>query len=148
VVAGPHVATAYLDDPASDRRHKIEEGGQVWHRTGDAAWLDAAGRLWLMGRVAQRIVRAGVTHWPLPTELRALALPGVRHAAYFGAPDPELGQRAILCVESRSAPEIADARAALDPAPVDALFALEEIPRDRRHHSKTDLEALRAKIGI
>jgi acyl-CoA synthetase (AMP-forming)/AMP-acid ligase II len=101
-----------------------------------------------MGRVAQRIVRQGVTHWPLPAELRALALPDVRHAAYFGAPDPELGQRAILCVESGSALEVADVRVALDPAPVDALFVLEEIPRDRRHHSKTDLEALRAKLLI
>ena len=31
------------------------------------------------------------TWWPVPAEVRALRVPGVRHAAYLGEPDPELG---------------------------------------------------------
>ncbi len=32
-----------------------QEGGAIWHRMGDAGYLDADGRLWFCGRVAERI---------------------------------------------------------------------------------------------
>src|SRR5262249_37732988 len=63
VVAGPHVLTGYLDDPDAERANKIRDGARVWHRTGDGGRLDAAGRLWLLGRVSRRVQRAGATWW-------------------------------------------------------------------------------------
>jgi acyl-CoA synthetase (AMP-forming)/AMP-acid ligase II len=188
VVAGEHVLPGYLDDPEADRRQKIHEGDRVWHRTGDAARLDEEGRLWLMGRVRERVERAGRTWWPQPAELRAMAagnkemgkwgneemrkwgngemdrfpnhpvsqfpnfpistIPYVlRHAAYLGVPDPALGQRAVLCVETPTGRLADEARelllVALAPIPVDELRVLRRIPRDPRHASKTDMEALR-----
>jgi len=139
-VAGAHVATGYFEDPVADARNKVKDGARTWHRIGDAARLDGSGRLWLMGRVGQRVERAGVTWWPLPAELRALALPGVRHAAWFGE-----GSSAVLCVECArgTGPTLEAARAALAPIPLDELHVLATIPRDPRHHSKTDLESLR-----
>ena len=144
VVAGPHVLGGYLGDPEGDRANKIIDGAQRWHRTGDAAWRDAGGRLWLMGRVKRRVRRAGRTWWGLPAELRALEVPGVRHAAYLGAPDPALGERAVLCVESDEAPEAVapELRSALAEIPLDELHVLALIPRDPRHRSKTDWESL------
>ena len=143
VVAGEHVLPGYLDDPASDRENKVRDGARTWHRTGDAGRLDSAGRLWLMGRVKYRLERDGMVTWPLPVELAALGIAGVSHAAWIVVPAPGGGARAVLCVESPGgAPDEAALRAAVAPAPVDEVIALDRIPRDPRHASKTDTEAL------
>jgi acyl-CoA synthetase (AMP-forming)/AMP-acid ligase II len=143
-VAGAHVATGYFENAEADARNKVKDGARTWHRTGDAARLDASGRLWLMGRLGQRLEKGGVTFWPLPAELRALALPGVRHATWFGD-----GSRAVLCIECApgTGPSLSAARAALSPIPLDELHVLKAIPRDPRHHSKTDLASLRKKLS-
>ncbi|HEX2094643.1 MAG TPA: AMP-binding protein [Longimicrobiaceae bacterium] len=152
VVAGDHVLRGYLDHPEADRANKVRDGDRVWHRTGDGGRVDAEGRLWLMGRISQRVERAGATWWSTPAEVRALGAPGVRHAAYLGLPDPALGQRAVLCVEVAEGRLDAAERAALlrrlDPVPVDELRVLPRIPRDPRHASKTDVTALRRVLGV
>lgn len=140
LVAGEHVLAGYLDDPEEDRRFKIREEGRTWHRTGDAARWDEAGRLWLMGRVSGRVRRAGATWWEMPAVVRAVGLPGVTHAALMAEPDPLLGQRAVLVLECPRGrpPEVPDLG-----QPVDEVRVLAEIPRDARHRSRTDLAALR-----
>lgn len=150
VVTGEHVVRGYLDDADADRADKVRDGDRVWHRTGDAARLDALGRLWLMGRVRQRVQRAGETWWPQPVESRAMEHAGVHHAAYLGIADAELGERAVLCVECDGARLEAASAAALRSqagAPVDELRVFAHLPRDPRHASKTDLEALRRRLG-
>ncbi|HEX7242251.1 MAG TPA: AMP-binding protein [Longimicrobiaceae bacterium] len=145
-VAGEHVQRGYLDDPAADRAGKVRDGERVWHRTGDAARLDAEGRLRLMGRLSQRVERAGATWWSTPAEVRALGAPGVRHAAYL-----PVGGRAVLAVETEGGRISDTERAALlerlAPIPVDELRVLARIPRDPRHASKTDAAALRRLLG-
>ena len=37
-----------------DEETKITVGEHVWHRTGDAGYLDAQGRLWLLGRCSAK----------------------------------------------------------------------------------------------
>lgn len=151
VVAGEHVLRTYVGDPEADRRNKIADGEIVWHRTGDAARLDRDGRLWLLGRLRERVVRDGVVWWPLPAEVRALGVQGVTHAAYVGASDPRLGTRAVLAVESdpRRAQALRPAlERALDPWPLDDLRVVKRIPRDPRHASKTDLETLRRSLDL
>jgi olefin beta-lactone synthetase len=144
VVAGAHVLGEYLDAPEETRRQKIRDGERVWHRTGDAGRLDADGRLWLMGRVGSRVLRGGESWWSTAAEVRALAVPGVRHAAYLGVPEGSGGQRAVLCVELDGGEVPAhELRAALAPFPIDEVRALARIPRDPRHSSKTDVGALR-----
>ena len=151
VVAGAHVLRGYVNDPEADRRNKIRDGDTVWHRTGDAARLDPEGRLWLLGRIRERVLRDGVEWWPLPAEVRALRVPGVTHSAYVGASDARRGRRAVLVVESD--PGRADAlepalQRALDPWPMDELRVVTRIPRDPRHASKTDVETLRRELGL
>jgi olefin beta-lactone synthetase len=151
VVAGRHVLPGYLDAPEADRANKVPEGGRVWHRTGDAGRLDRAGRLWLMGRVTRRVRRAGATWWSLPPEIRALEREGVRHAAYVGMPDAALGQRAVLCLECAGGRLSPAARARLPAgpgdAPVDEVRVMARMPRDPRHHSKTDAVALAHRLA-
>jgi len=152
VVTGAHVLPAYRRDPEANRLNKIRDGGKTWHRTGDGGRLDEQGRLWLMGRVKQRVRRGDRVWWSTPAEVRALSVEGVRHAAYLGRPDPALGQRAVLCVEVPDGRLTEEAsgrlRAALSPIPVDEIRALEHIPRDPRHRSKTDVGALSRVIEL
>ncbi|MEO6332428.1 MAG: AMP-binding protein [Gemmatimonadaceae bacterium] len=150
VVTGRHVLRGYLGDPGAERRNKIADGARVWHRTGDAARFDAEGRLWLMGRVRERVRRDGKVWWPLPAEVRARSVAGISHAAYLGLPDQLLEQRAVLCVEAdpREIPRLRTAlRRALDGWPLDELRVLRRIPRDPRHASKTNADALRALLA-
>ncbi len=149
VVAGDHVLRGYLNDPAAERAAKLRDGTRVWHRTGDGGRLDADGRLWLLGRVRERVRREDGVWWGLPAETRALTHALVRHAAYLGVGEPGR-QRAVLVVESPTALD-ADSRAEIiarvAPHPVDEFRRVEHIPRDPRHASKTDTETLRALLG-
>jgi acyl-CoA synthetase (AMP-forming)/AMP-acid ligase II len=147
VVTGAHVLGRYLDQPEEDRRHKIRDGSTIWHRTGDAARLDEQGRLWLMGRTSERVQRGGEVWWSTPAETRALSLDGVSHAAFLGMPHPELGQRAVLCLECAGPITAEVVRDALQPTPVDEVVVLRHIPRDPRHASKTDTAALRQLLS-
>lgn len=160
LVAGGHVLKGYLNDPENEALTKVREEGRVWHRTGDGARFDGR-RLWLMGRLSQRVEKDGETWWSMAAESRALSVPGVVHAAYLGVrpAGPEAGE-AVLCVElddaaagsTRSAePTAVDPtlaarlREALAPIPVDRLVAL-PIPRDPRHASKTEVGRLRERL--
>ncbi|MBV9774820.1 MAG: AMP-binding protein [Gemmatimonadetes bacterium] len=144
VVSGAH---GRLNDPEGERATRIRDGERVWHRTGDAARLDPLGRLWRMGRVAERVVRAGSTWWSFPAELRALGAGYVRHAAYLGLADAELGERTVLCVEipGGQLDDLlrADLSRRLGAIPVDEIHALPRIPRDPGDASRTDVPALR-----
>jgi olefin beta-lactone synthetase len=154
LVAGEHVLRGYLNDPEGEAAAKIREGDRVWHRTGDGGLVDDAGRLWLLGRLGQRVEREDGTWWPMAAEARALGLAGVRHAAYLGVaggsgPGPEV--RAVLCLELEPGAQTARphaeleqrVRAALGPIPVDEVRVMRRIPRDPRHASKTDASRLR-----
>jgi len=150
VVAGAHVLTGYLNDPEADRENKIRDGTRVWHRTGDAGRLGADGRLWLMGRVKHRVRRKGRTWWPLPAEVRALRAEGTAHAAYFGLPVDAAEQEALLVVEPARGsvpPDATELEQVLAPWPVDRVHVVPHIPRDPRHRSKTDHEAMLRQIA-
>lgn len=151
IVSGEHVLRGYLNDPEGEAAAKIREGDRVWHRTGDGGLLDGEGRLWLLGRVGQRVERSDGTWWPMAAEARALMVPGVRHAAYLG-----IESAAVLCLELDAAaagsaardPAAFEARvrSALAPIPVDRVRVMDRIPRDPRHASKTDVARLRSLL--
>jgi acyl-CoA synthetase (AMP-forming)/AMP-acid ligase II len=150
VVAGEPVLPGYLNDPQAEAQSKIRDGSRTWHRTGDGGRLVSLGRLWLSGRMKERVIRDGSTWWPLPAEVRALRVPGVRHAAYLGIGETRGSQRALLVVETDETPSVELAAACGDklaPWPMDELRVLRRIPRDPRHASKTDVESLRRLVS-
>lgn len=75
-------------DPAQGEA--IPENG--WIRTGDAGFLDQAGYLHVCDRIGDMIITGGENVYPAEVEDVLAALPGVREAAVFGAPDPHWGQ--------------------------------------------------------
>jgi acyl-CoA synthetase (AMP-forming)/AMP-acid ligase II len=132
VVSGDYVNRSYFRDPEADARYKVERDGRTWHRTGDVARWDEAGRLWLLGRVGEAVEG----RWPLVVEALAESAPWVRRAG-LGARDG----RAVLVVElDPSAPE--DWRAQLASRCEVGEVLGGSVPVDHRHNAKVDRPAL------
>jgi len=134
-VAGPHVNAGYLN-PEDDRTTKSVRDGKLWHRTGDAARIDGAGRLWLLGR--KEAAAGGL--FPFAIETAALSWPGVAQAALLA------GGQARLAVSGKgldAARLQARARAMGDIE----LVVMKAVPMDKRHNSKADYVRLKKLLG-
>jgi acyl-CoA synthetase (AMP-forming)/AMP-acid ligase II len=136
VVTGDHVNKGYLDR-ADDQSTKLAIDGAIWHRTGDAGRLDAAGRLWLLGRLDGRAgalfplgVEAAARFWPQVTQAALIALDGKPVLAIEGDP-------ASRDLWQREADRIGELR----------VVPVKSMPLDRRHRSKIDYPALRDLLG-
>jgi len=134
VVAGEHVLPGYLNG-VGDAETKFDAEGRRWHRTGDAGYFDAAGRLWLLGRCAAKVVDERGTLYPFAVECAAQPWRSafVSHA----------GQR-VLVVEP-DAPR--DIKQRLAWAQIDAVQVVQRIPMDKRHNAKVDYVALRQLLA-
>jgi o-succinylbenzoate---CoA ligase len=88
---GPMLLRAYRDGT-----EPLDAGG--WLATGDAGWLDAAGRLHVHGRMSDLIITGGENVWPGPVEAALRTLPGVADVAIAGRPDADWGQRVVAWV--------------------------------------------------
>ncbi|MGE3285315.1 MAG: AMP-binding protein [Pseudonocardia sp.] len=105
VVAGPTLASGYLDDPAATVA--AFAGGRF--RTGDLGRWSAGGRLEVLGRADDVIVTGGEKVAPAAVERVLAAQPGVRAACVVGVPDVEWGQVVVAAVV-RDAPAADDRR--------------------------------------
>lgn len=148
VVSGEHVLTGYLDG-VGDEETKIRVGDAVWHRTGDAGWLDGRGRVWLLGRCAEKLpgFPAGAG---LPAE--ALAYPfGIECALREGFPGLRMAalewQGRRLLVAERGAQDAEEIRRAGSEFGIDQVIFIAGMPLDRRHQAKIDYPALRRWLG-
>jgi acyl-CoA synthetase (AMP-forming)/AMP-acid ligase II len=142
VVGGDHVLAGYLDG-AGDEETKITVGDRVWHRTGDAGYLDRHGRLWLLGRCAERVSDEMGVLYPLAVECAASDVPGVGRSAFVGH-----GGRRVLVVERNqggdSPREALMTRLAW--AHLADVLIVPRIPVDPRHNAKVDYRALRRML--
>jgi acyl-CoA synthetase (AMP-forming)/AMP-acid ligase II len=79
------VSGGYLLPPAAARQRSHQTSflvdGIVWHRIGDVGYLDAQGRLWLLGRCDTRIEDTRGILYPLAVECAALVHPAIAQAA-------------------------------------------------------------------
>jgi len=149
VVSGRHVLPGYLDG-AGDNDTKIHVGNQIWHRTGDAGWLDEHGRIWLLGRCAEKLpphpASAG-----LPSEAAAYPFavecamrekyPKIRMAALDWKGRRLLVSTAVGSTEMEE--KIREDAGSLGMSDVRFLTAL---PLDRRHNAKIDYPSLRESL--
>jgi acyl-CoA synthetase (AMP-forming)/AMP-acid ligase II len=153
VVRGACVTRAY--DETSERareanaRSKIVDGDVVWHRMGDAGWLDDQGRLWFCGRKSQRVEKdGGVVLFSIPVEavVETLVDGTGQRAALVGV--GERGhQRAVVFVETgeKPTPSLEQVRALPGCDAVDEVRAFSgRFPVDRRHNAKIEREKLAA----
>jgi len=139
VVSGRHVLAGYAD-PIRNRETKIDVGRNRWHRTGDAAYFDARGRLWLVGRCSAVLRDARGTVYPFQVEYAVGAVRGIRRAALI----PEQGKR-VLVLETSGTEFTSDcvkASRCLADKQIDRIVVVRRIPMDRRHDAKVDYPAL------
>jgi olefin beta-lactone synthetase len=152
VVTGEHVCRDYYRNPRAVRENKIAEpDGTVWHRMGDTGSFDGEGRFWIAGRVHSTIWRKGEAVHPQLVEQAAQGEdPRIRRMAAVGLPDPSLGERVVVVVETAAGEELRDEirnRLAAAGQPVDEIVLTDEpLPVDPRHNSKIDYRALRARV--
>ncbi|RIK46272.1 MAG: AMP-dependent synthetase [Chloroflexi bacterium] len=143
-VSGDHVLAGYWQGEG-DAETKVRVGDRVWHRTGDAGYLDETGRLWLLGRCAARVADAQGVLYPFAVECAAQAFAEVKHAALVA----QDGER-VLALELYQ-PLTPARRAALEDALAWAKLArigvLPRLPVDRRHNAKIDYPALAALLA-
>jgi olefin beta-lactone synthetase len=139
VVRGDHVLPGYLHGEG-DAETKVRVAGAIWHRTGDAGYLDACGRLWLLGRCAAGIADGRGVLYPLSVECAVSSVPEVRRVALVGA-----GGRRTLVYE-RCRPGVTGVPEGLVRhtawAAIDDYREVPRIPVDRRHNAKVDYPAL------
>lgn len=143
VVSGKHVVQSYLDS-ADDRELKIRVGAQIWHRTGDAGWLDAKGRLWLLGSCHARIEDTRGCRYPLAVDA-ALS----DNAALARATLVRHRDRVLLVVQPRGYPtddKLVSIGRSLTWAAADELVVMRRFPLDRRHDAKIDHRRLRRML--
>ena len=64
-----------------------------WIETGDLAYQDTEGDLFLCGRIDDMVVSGGENVYPIELENIILQHPEVESVVVFGIPDQEFGQR-------------------------------------------------------
>lgn len=138
IVTGPHVLAGYLNG-VGDEQTKIHAGGKVWHRTGDAGYLDEQGRIWLLGRCSAKLEPKDgeiVPVYPFGVEAQVMLLDGVERAALID----HNGQRVLAIQGSAKELALSDVIAQWK---IDKLIQLKAIPVDKRHNAKIEYPALR-----
>jgi acyl-CoA synthetase (AMP-forming)/AMP-acid ligase II len=152
LVTGDHVCRSYFRNPEAVRENKlIDPAGNVWHRMGDTGYFDGQGRFWLVGRVHSTILRAGEQiHPQLVEQAAGTEDPRIRRAAAVGIPDPRLGERVVLVLETSGPQALGEeVQNRLEQAgqQVDEIVLLDEpLPVDPRHNSKIDYARLKARV--
>jgi acyl-CoA synthetase (AMP-forming)/AMP-acid ligase II len=152
LVTGDHVCKDYFRNAAAVRENKIAEpDGTVWHRMGDTGYFDGQGRFWLAGRVHSTIHRNdGPVHPQLVEQAAGGGDRRVRRAAAVGLPDPDLGERVVLVLESAAGKALEqEVRTRVEQAGliVDEIVLMDQaLPVDPRHNSKIDYGKLREML--
>jgi olefin beta-lactone synthetase len=139
VVSGKHVLQGYLHG-RGDEETKFRVDGVVWHRTGDAGYVDGRGWVWLLGRCAARISDRHGILYPFAAETAVSQDVRVRRAAMVAH-----AQRRILAIEfydPATTPDLTPIREALSWTHCDEVRLCKRIPVDKRHNAKIDYPSL------
>jgi long-chain acyl-CoA synthetase len=96
-VRGPNVFKGYWEDPEATAA--VFSGD--WFRTGDIAYQDEDGYLWLVDRSKEVIIVSGFNVYPGEVEQALRQHPGVLDAAVLGQSDPRQGERIKAYVVER-----------------------------------------------
>jgi len=127
-VAGPNVARGYWANRAATEESFgaaiAGEGEAIWLRTGDLGFLDAAGELFVTGRIKDIIIIRGANHYPQDIEHTVeTAHPAL--ASHGGA-----------------------AFAVIDDHGDERLVVVQEVERSQRHHAEPARLAARIREAV
>ncbi len=148
VVSGSHVNKRYVDNEAATRENKLfEVDGTVWHRTGDLAYQDGDGLLWLVGRRNYMVDTGDQVVHPFVVEVALDMLPELRRAALVAN---KVYPQGIIAVQPMDPAADRDelvtkvllvvGELGLGKVPIQVI---DDMPVDNRHNSKVDRVSLR-----
>ncbi len=143
IVSGPHVLEGYINNPDAVALNKIKVNDVVWHRTGDVGRLDADRNLYFLGRCNEVIVWKGRPIYPLILSVLLNRETGIREAAFI------LKKDALLLILEKQYvhmhQQVIEKLEAYGIRGVKTHF-IRSVPKDPRHHTKIDYEALKKMI--
>lgn len=118
LVRGHNLMSHYLDDPEASAQVRADG----FLHSGDIGRVDEAGRLYIVDRIKDLIIRGGYNVYPSEVEAALAEHPSVAHVAVVGRSDPYYGEEIAAVVVLR------------EPCTVDSLarFASERLGRMRR----------------
>jgi olefin beta-lactone synthetase len=149
-VSAAHVKDRYDRLWATERASSRDPG---WHRSGDVGHLDAAGRLWVEGRLVHVITTAGGPLTPVGVEQRIEAGAPVTGAAFVGVGPPGTQQGVAVVVPKVAGSvglaerELARVVRVAAEIPLAAVLVVNTLPVDIRHASKIDRQRLARWAG-
>lgn len=139
-VEGKHVLKEYFNSDEAQKFAKIRYGGQVWHRTGDAGYLDDVGNLFLMGRVKNRFEHNGKEIYVFPIENALLEIEGIEIGTIM-----KIQHEIVLIAETKIPYKKLEQELKSREFEFDKLV-ITRIPRDPRHNSKIDYDKLKNSL--
>jgi acyl-CoA synthetase (AMP-forming)/AMP-acid ligase II len=98
-VRGKALFKAYFNDPQNTAAAFTADG---WFNPGDAAFIDAQGCLYILGRASEMIRRSGENIAPREVEAVIEELPEVNEVAVVGVADAARGQELRACLVLRA----------------------------------------------
>lgn len=90
---GPHLFVGYLDDEQATAATVDEDG---WFYSGDLCTQDEQGRIRIVGRRKEIIIRGGKNISAVEIDNLVAGCPGIKDHATIGYPDERLGERICL----------------------------------------------------
>jgi len=94
VIKGDHVMKGYFNKPQETAR-TLADG---WLHTGDMAYKDEEGYLFIVDRKKEMIIRGGENIYPTELEEIIVSHPQVAEVAVIGAPDKIYGEEVMACI--------------------------------------------------
>ncbi|MFZ5631315.1 MAG: class I adenylate-forming enzyme family protein [Bacillota bacterium] len=102
VVSGPNVFQGYWNKKAETG--EVLKGG--WFYTGDLAYKDEEGYIYIVDRKKDMVIRGGQNIYPREIEEEVYKYPGVLECAVVGVPDPVMGEEVALFMTVKDGQEI------------------------------------------
>ena len=87
-IRGPNVMLGYWNRPEATSEALVEG----WYRSGDIAYADDGGRLYMVDRAKDMIISGGENVYSIEVESVLASHPSVREAAVFGVPHERWGE--------------------------------------------------------
>jgi len=139
IVAGPHVLKTYYKDPDAYTKNKIEHEENIWHRTGDAGYLNN-GNLYFYSRMKYCWKQEGDLLSPIVLEK-------------FSSEQGFKGEATWLHTKGKTVAFYTGEKDAFEELlngflyNVDKMVHLKKLPKDKRHLSRIDYEMLLRKYA-
>jgi long-chain acyl-CoA synthetase len=123
IVAGHNVMTGYLHDEDATRS-ALQNG---FMHSGDIGHLDEHGRLWIVDRKKDLVIRGGHNVYPSEVEAALATHPAVHDVAVIGRPDGYYGEEVVAVVVCKPAANVTAAELCAHAA---KLIGRTKVPRE------------------